>query len=104
MLKSNNITFTLVPTARAVPPRDGSQPQLVLVSGEEEEQQRLARLNIGANNRNQNFATKVMSNGVEVIVAGNNIIYGLEYHKLNHFFNFVFFPQVRKNHRYWLRM
>ena len=42
----------------------------MLIAGEEEEQQRLARLNIGANNRNQNFATKVMSNGVEVIVAG----------------------------------
>ena len=60
--------LTVVPTARAVPPRDGSQS--VLVAGEEEEQQRLARLNIGVNNRNQNFATKVMSNGVEVIVAG----------------------------------
>jgi hypothetical protein len=91
LLKSNKYIFTLVPTARAVPPRDGLQPQLVLVSGEEEEQQRLARLNIGANNRNQNFATKVMSNGVEVIVAGNNIIYGLEYLQFNHFCKFCIF-------------
>jgi len=30
----------------------------------------LARLEISTNSRNQNFATRVMSNGVEVIVAG----------------------------------
>lgn len=44
--------------------------------GEEDEDLREARLNIAANSRSsQNFATRVMSNGVEVIVAGNFYLY-----------------------------
>lgn len=57
----------IVPTARAIPSRDGREQ---LVGDEEIEEVRGARLSVATNNRNPNFATKVMSNGVEVIVAG----------------------------------
>lgn len=62
------LSFSLpnkVPQARAIPPREGREEVLP------EDDPRLARLDIvTVNNRNQNFATRVMSNGVEVIVAG----------------------------------
>ena len=65
-----------VPTARAIPSRDGREQQLV--GDEEIEEVRGARLSVATNNRNPNFATKVMSNGVEVIVAGKNPIFFID--------------------------
>ncbi|XP_046643778.1 mucin-17-like isoform X4 [Daphnia pulicaria] len=58
----------LVPTARAIPARDGREQ---LISDDGIEEVRGARLNVGSgsSNRNPNFATKIMSNGVEVLVA-----------------------------------
>jgi len=49
-----------VPTARAIP--SGEAAQAI-------ESDRQARLNIGSPSR-QNLATKIMSNGVELIIAG----------------------------------
>jgi hypothetical protein len=65
---SNLIFFQTVPTARAIPSRDGREQ---LISDDAIEDVRGARLNVGSgsSNRNPNFATKIMSNGVEVLVA-----------------------------------
>ena len=56
-----------MPTARAIPSRDGREQ---LIGDEDIEELRGARLNVGGN---PNFATRVMSNGVEVIVASTYI-------------------------------
>ncbi|KAK4020739.1 hypothetical protein OUZ56_002690 [Daphnia magna] len=58
----------LVPTARAIPARDGRE-QLIRDDGVEEVRGGRLNVGVGSSNRNPNFATKIMSNGVEVLVA-----------------------------------
>lgn len=57
-----------VPTARAIPARDGRE-QLIRDDGVEEVRGGRLNVGVGSSNRNPNFATKIMSNGVEVLVA-----------------------------------
>ena len=66
-IKTDGIFLCKVPQARTIPSREGREQ--VLDEESSEQDPRLARLEI-VNRNNQNFATRVMSNGVEVIVAG----------------------------------